>query len=289
MTSLVIDTDIGDDVDDAFALALATRLPQLALRGVVTVAGPVQRRAALARALLAAAGAGDVPVFAGSSAMRDGRPGSGRFTHDGMQNAERRMQNAEPNAPNTAVTDFLNAQCSMLNSSAQRTIIALGPLTNVAAALDCDPALAGRAQVVAMAGKLGVPYPDWNLRCDPQAARRVLASGVPVRLVGMHLTLRTQMRPEQLRRLFERDDALARFLGRCVLSWRTWKRRMPFLHDALTVAAAVDPSLVAWQPRRVLVEPRGFSLALRRGPPNALVGVGVDIARFWGMVENALL
>jgi inosine-uridine nucleoside N-ribohydrolase len=167
--------------------------------------------------------------------------------------------------------------------------VALGPLTNLAAALDRDPGLAGRAQVVAMAGKLGAPYPDWNLRCDPEAARRVLASGVTLRMVGMHLTLRAKMQPHQLRRLWERDDPLARFLGRCVLSWRTWKRRMPFLHDALTVAAAADSSLIAWQPRRVLVGPRGLSLALRAGPPNALVGVDVDIARFWRLLEDALL
>ncbi|MBC8075538.1 MAG: nucleoside hydrolase, partial [Chloroflexales bacterium] len=215
----------------------------------------------------------DVPVLPGSSAMRNGQPGSTRFTHS------------------VEIGDWglaTNLQ-SLISSLQSPTIIALGPLTNVAAALDRDPTLAQRAQVVAMAGKLGAPYPDWNLRCDPLAARRVLASGVPLRMVGMHLTLRTKMRPAQLQRLFGRDDALGRFLGRCVLEWRTRKRRMPFLHDVLTVAAAADPSLITWQPRRVLIGPRGFSLALRTGRPNALVGVGVDIDRFWRMVEGELL
>ena len=73
----------------------------------------------------------------------------------------------------TIATDLILA-CS--HASAPLTIIALGPLTNIAAALARDPALARRARLVAMAGKLGYPYPDWNLRCDPDAGRRVLAA-----------------------------------------------------------------------------------------------------------------
>src|SRR5215212_7885390 len=79
--SVLIDTDIGDDVDDAFGLALALRIPQLRVRGVTTVAGPVQARAQLAQSILAAAGHTGVPVVPGSSTMSDGRTGSGRFSH----------------------------------------------------------------------------------------------------------------------------------------------------------------------------------------------------------------
>src|SRR5215207_3093956 len=79
--SVLIDTDIGDDVDDAFGLALALRLPQLRVRGVTTVAGPVQGRARLAQIILSAAGSADLPVAPGSSAMSDGRAGSERFSH----------------------------------------------------------------------------------------------------------------------------------------------------------------------------------------------------------------
>src|SRR5215207_8905464 len=79
--SVLIDTDIGDDVDDAFGLALALRLPQMRVRGVTTVAGPVQARARLAQSILSAAGHTSVPVAPGSSTMSDGRMGSGRFSH----------------------------------------------------------------------------------------------------------------------------------------------------------------------------------------------------------------
>src|SRR5215216_4794844 len=79
--SVLIDTDIGDNVDDAFGLALALRMPQLRVRGVTTVAGPVQARAQLAQSILTAAGHTKIPVVAGSSTMSDGRPVSARFSH----------------------------------------------------------------------------------------------------------------------------------------------------------------------------------------------------------------
>jgi purine nucleosidase len=293
--SVLIDTDIGDDVDDAFGLALALRLPELRVRGVTTVSGPVQARAALAQSILTAAGRASVPVAPGSSTMSDGQIGSGRFSHQSVleiENAKLRIENVD-----TAVSQFsiLNSQLSTelilscSHASAPLTIIALGPLTNVAAALAHDPTLANRARLVAMAGKLGYPYPDWNLRCDPQAARRVLAAGMPITLVGMHITLRAKMRAEQIRRLFTEPDELNATLARCVLAWRTWKRRMPILHDALTVAIAADPTLAHLRPRRMYVGWRGFSFARRTATPNALVCTAVDLGRFHALLDTHLL
>jgi inosine-uridine nucleoside N-ribohydrolase len=293
--SVLIDTDIGDDIDDAFGLALALRLPQLRVRGVTTVAGPVQGRARLAQRILAAAGCPDVPVAPGSSVMSDGRPGSGRFSQQplvGIEHAESKTKHAAMDASqfsmlNSQLSTDLIMACSQ--GASPLTIIALGPLTNIAAVLARDPTLARRARLVAMAGKLGYPYPDWNLRCDPAAARRVLGSGMPITLVGMHVTMSAKMRASQLRRMFAGRDPLGVVLARCVLAWRTWKRRIPILHDALTVAVAADPTLARLAPRRVVVGWRGFSLAGRFTTPNALVCTGVDPSQFHKLLETYLL
>ncbi len=293
--SVLIDTDIGDDVDDAFGLALAASLPSLDLCAVTTVCGPVAARARLAQVILAAAGRTDVPVAPGHSAMSDERAGSARFSHQpllGIENEELKIENGSA----------ANSQFSILNSqfatdlildrswrAAPLTLIAIGPLTNVSAALERDPSLARRARLVAMGGKLGLPYPDWNLRCDPVAARRVLASGLPTTLVGMHVTLRAKLRPAQLRRLFADRRPLAVALARCVLAWRTGRRRMPILHDALTVAVAADPSLARMEPRQVRIGWAGFSVAVRRGAPNALVCTAVDMERFHALLNRHLL
>jgi inosine-uridine nucleoside N-ribohydrolase len=285
---ILIDTDIGDDVDDAFGLALAARHPALRLRGATTVCGPVERRARLARIILAAAGQPDVPVAPGSRTMSDGRPGSARFSHQPLLEIENEKLRIEkvPDPNSQLAADFILQSSQRYNSL---TLVALGPLTNIAAALRRDPALARRARLVAMAGKLGLPYPDWNLRCDPAAARAVLASGIPTTLVGMHVTLRCKLRPDQMRRLFAGAGPLAVALARCVLAWRTWKRRMPLLHDALAVAVAADPAVVTLAPRRVRVLAGGFSLASRRGAPNALVCTDLDLKRFHALVDRLLL
>lgn len=280
--AVLIDTDIGDDVDDAFALALALRLPGLRVCGVTTVAGPVDRRAQLARLLLGAAGQNHVPVAAGSSVMRNGRPGAGKFSHQPVLD----LADRPAASPTQSAADLILA---LAEAAGPLTIIALGPLTNIAAALDRDPTLARRTRLVAMAGKLGLPYPDWNLRCDPAAARHVLASGIPATLVGMHVTMRAKMRAEQLRKLFSSHDPLQQVLSRCVLAWRTWKRRIPILHDALTVAVAASPALAQLQPRQVRVGWRGFSLACPDNAASTLVCRDIDIDRYNVMIDRFLL
>jgi inosine-uridine nucleoside N-ribohydrolase len=283
---VVLDTDIGDDVDDAFALALALRLPSLRVCGVTTVCGPVARRAQLAGALVALAGQAHIPVVAGSSRMSDGRPGSARLSQASLLPGAAPAGHHEQAQHPEAATALL-VRCA--REWAPLTIIGLGPLTNIAAALRAEPRLARWARLVAMGGKLGWPYPDWNLRCDPAAARAVLASGMPVTLVGMHVTMGSKLLPAQMRRLLGSSDALARWLGRCVLAWRTWRRRMPILHDALTVAVAADPTIATCEPRRMRVYRAGFSRATRRGPANVLVCTRVDLARFGVLLDRYLL
>ena len=278
---VLIDTDIGDDVDDAFALALAAVLPHLRVCAVTTVSGPVEERARLAEHILRAAGQAHVPVVPGSSAMRNGRPGPNKFSHTAVLD---RNTVCEHPATETAT------QCILRNSRQYLplTLIALGPLTNIAAALDEDPSLARRARLVAMAGTLGVPYPDWNLRCDPAAARKVLASGMAITVVGMHVTMQTKMRASQVAQMFCNPRPLVQVLARCVLAWRTRQRRLPILHDALTVAVAADRNIARQEPRHMRVGGGGFSRATRSAQPNVQVCTTVDLPRFTALLDTHL-
>src|SRR5690349_2029830 len=133
--SVLIDTDIGDDVDDAFGLALALRLPQLRVRGVTTVSGPVQKRAKLAQSILTAAGHADIPVEPGSSAMSSGMPGSARFSHQPvLEITDCRTQIADSDAataqsPSSSLQSAIDLILACSHASTPLTIIALGPLT----------------------------------------------------------------------------------------------------------------------------------------------------------------
>lgn len=278
---ILIDTDIGDDVDDAFALALATTLSQLHLCGVTTVSGPVEQRARLARQILRAAGLSHIPVIPGSSTMQSGQPGPAKFSHRSVLEAK---EEATSHTLQTA-TELILA-CS--HQHTPLTIIALGPLTNIAAALEQDLTLAKRARLVAMAGTLGMPYPDWNLRCDPLAARKVFASGMPITLVGMHLTMQTKMHLVQVEHLFHDSRPLIQTLAGCVLACRTWHRRIPILHDALTVAVAAEPTMVRQELRHMRVYRSGFSRASRSARPNVQVCTALDLERFHTLLNTYL-
>ena len=178
---VVLDTDIGTDVDDALALALALASPELELVAVTTVSGDTTLRARIAARLLALAGRTDVPVHAGCAEPLGGTAGFAWFGHEGDGILDRSRDAVAPEPAVDALLRLFREQDGL-------ELVTIGPLTNVAVALERDPGLAGRiARLTAMGGWLrGVRH-----RRQPAAAggrlQPVLRSGrVPARAVGRH-------------------------------------------------------------------------------------------------------
>jgi len=284
---VLLDTDIGDDIDDAFALALALRSPELTLQGVTTVFGDTHLRARLAKHLLRVFGHEDIAVAPGIST-----PLVARHRPSG--------------APQAAILD----PCEHLDTSAcsgpelivqkaltypgQLTLICIGPLTNVAAALSMEPALfMAVRRIVMMGGTSGMPFPEWNVRSDARAARLVLASGIPITLLGMNITMRCQLRPGDIARLRDCDTPQVRLLSKLLDVWQRhrprWQSAYPFLHDPLTIAALCAPQFLRFEEMtaRVLVDGplRGVMVPrILDGPPvQAAVDIRADAARAWIM------
>ncbi len=233
---VILDTDCalgvpGAKVDDGFALALALASPELDVAAVTTVAGNVDVRTATdrTRALLDRLGHPDVPVVAG------GCPDGGAAARD--------LASWALDRPGTL------------------TVIALGPLTTVAAALAADPRVAASVpEVVAMGGRfLGAPdaEPEFNVRTDPWAARAVVESGVPVRLVSLDVTSTMALTRADLDRL-DAGGATARYLAaqaraRLTVLAADGAQACP-LHDPLAVLAVTHPHLLRWHAAEVTVE-----------------------------------
>jgi inosine-uridine nucleoside N-ribohydrolase len=170
------------------------------------------------------------------------------------------------------------------------TLVALGPLTNVALALEHDAgALRGLARVVVMGGAVDVPGnvtpgAEFNIHVDPAAAARVLESGLPVDLIPLDATRKAVLTRDIL------DAALAGRPGALATRVAAFTRhgfrgddtagaaRM-FLHDPLAVAAALDPTLVGWQAVRLAIGPDGETRRAA-GVPNCRVALTVDVPRF---------
>ncbi|MDE3132841.1 MAG: nucleoside hydrolase [Acidobacteriota bacterium] len=232
-----IDTDpavgeAGADVDDGYAILQALRSPELQIIGISTVFGNTTRPRAdrVARSLLELAGASHVQLYSGANNARE----LGQLTA-----ASREL-------------------CAALERQAL-TVIALGPLTNVATALIERPELAGQiAKVVFVGGRRPGqqftvngrgPFPDFNFECDPAACEVLLASRVPLVLAGFEVSTYATLTPVHLDRLAKGPPA-ARWLARHSRPWLArWAEefRLDGFHpfDTLAIAAVARPEMVA--------------------------------------------
>lgn len=271
---VVLDTDIGVDVDALFALAFILASPEVQLVGVTTVSGDARMRARTACALLEAAGRQDVPVAAG----RDAGCGWDQPSE------------APPNL------DARSASSLLLQMAGQHEgalcLITTGPLTNAARmARDHPVAFRALAGLCVQGGDFkGVDArsirPEESFRLDPLAADMVLTSGAPVLLCGLNVTRRTSLSPGRVNELEALNTPRAGFLASAV------RRAVPSgeaapLHAAVAAAALFRPNLVTCRalPARVqTVGPEAGVLAFERKQSragySACVAVDLDVEGF---------
>lgn len=289
---VILDTDIGTDVDDALALALILASPELDLIGITCVYGDVELRARMARKLLGLAGRADVPVLAGARQPLLGLRDVYWAGHEGKGLLEPGDETLAPDAEHAV--DFLVR--TIRSNPGQVHLIAIGPLTNVALAVRREPRLAEDLAHLTMMGgavrgpaNLELPYAEHNIRSDPEAAHIVFSSGTPLTVVPLDVTTRVRIRSADLARVHASGTPFAEAIARQVELYPPFARRgWTHLHDPLAVAAVVDPSLVELRPLHLDIELQGRYTAgatLAReptpdDPANAEVALAVDAPRF---------
>ncbi|MBM4419556.1 MAG: nucleoside hydrolase [Chloroflexi bacterium] len=290
-TRVILDTDIGTDVDDCLALAFLLASPEISLDAVTCVHGDVDLRARMAIELLGLRGRDEVPVYRGASRpLLDRRPiyWAG---HEGQGLLEGLRHRRSP-ASEHAVDHLVR---HVMSHPGQIHLLAIGPLTNVALALLREPALAGALQhLTIMGGALrGVDlldsgYAEHNIRCDPEAADVVLRSGAPISLVPLDVTLRAQVRRVDLAAIRTSGDPFHLTIADQIERYPQFARTGgTFLHDPLAAATLIDRALLTWQNLHVAVETSGehaagvtFMRAPAEGyPPRAAVALGIDPSR----------
>ena len=285
---VLIDTDIGDDIDDALALALALRSPEIDIQGVTTVFGDTQRRAHLAAHVLRVFEREDIPVAAGQQ-----MPLLFRHRPSGIPQAAI----LDACATSLELSPFTGPELIIQTALAHYgnlTLLCLGPLTNVATALTIEPRLfMAIRNIFVMGGTSGFPIPEWNVRSDSLAAKIVLASGVPITLLGWNVTMRCQFRESDIEKLNDENSPQTRLLSQLIAVWQRhrprWHPKLPYLHDPLSIVALCAPELFHFEvmTARVLTGGLFKGLMLSRiidGPlVHAAIDVQVDEARAWVM------
>lgn len=261
----VFDTDPG--IDDALALAYLVAGEALDLRAITVVAGNVglEQGLANARALAALLGVGtDVPVHAGcpKPLLRSLSPARHVHGENGLGGV-RLPEPTTPAHPEHAVQALLRLSHE---HAGDLVVVAVGPLTNVAAALALDPGFADRvARLVVMGGAFGVPgnvppatSAEANIHNDPAAARLVADSAVPVTFVGLDVTHRTLLTPDLVEALPDSSAPLRMVRDVCAHYLEVYRTLQGLegcpLHDPLAVGVAADPTWVTTTRGRVHVE-----------------------------------
>lgn len=239
----LLDTDIGTDVDDILALVLLARAPEFRLVGVTTVYGDTTLRARMVRQVLDQMGRSDIPIGIGASATRTNRPifWAG---HEGQ---------GMPGLENTPVDVSLTAADLLRRAAAdhagQLDLFAIGPLTNVAAAIEADAAFAASLHhLYLMGGAFWMDKPEHNIKSDAEAAAIVFRSGVPMTVCGLDVTLRALLRESDMPRLRKAKDGVGPVLEDQVRRWWSFiEANENHLHDPLAILPAVRPELFRFE------------------------------------------
>ena len=272
LVPILLDTDIGTDIDDAFALALAMRSPEIEILGVTTVSGDSAARARLAARILWDSGFHFVPVAAG----QPGKPLPKEQTRWGDSFSSPQLQTG-------SAIDLLRTQ--IRQREGKITLVAIGPLTNVADLIEQDPETARKLKrIVLMGGAIAhgygrslTPVPEYNIASDPAAAQKVFASGIPILVVPLDVTAMLDLNAENRHRVFTHLTTLTNTL---TILYHLWNQETPILFDAMAVAELIDPSLCETRELRVQVDEKGFTRAVP-GTPNATVALRTDPEKFW--------
>jgi inosine-uridine nucleoside N-ribohydrolase len=276
---IVIDTDIGADIDDAFALALAIASPEMEIRGITTVgrgAGPDpyvqylakdrdEDRAWLVGRFLAQCGITGIPVAAGANPQPK--------SPIDWQIQYRRHPAVVYNRSQKPVKETAVELMARLANEADGglTIIAIGPLTNVARLVKEQPAAAKKIKrIVLMGGSVAIGYegkpkpePEWNMETDIAAARTVFKSGVPLTVIPLDVTATLKLEKKQREAIFSAHTPLTWQVQNL---YELWDRETPILFDPAAVMAAFDDSFFTFDEMYLEISDTGMTLAKELKP-----------------------
>ncbi|MCE9563907.1 MAG: nucleoside hydrolase [Planctomycetes bacterium] len=297
---VVIDTDIGADIDDAFALALAVASPELEIVGITTVGrgGPpdpyVQHiskerdedRAWLVCRFLTQVGRKDVPVAPGA----DPQPKSEIDWQIQYRRHPAAIFNRTLKPTKESAVELLTKLAK--EKDGELVVIAIGPLTNIASFIKEQPEAAKRVKrFVLMGGSVAVGYDgkpkpeaEWNIKTDIAAAKAVFTSGLPLTVVPLDATATLKLEKKQREAIFAANS---------MLTWQVqnlyelWGQETPILFDPAAVMATFDDKHFTWNSLRLEVSDNGMTL-VKDGKVNARVATAVKAEEFTAAVVERL-
>ena len=256
----IIDTDIGDDVDDAFAVMLAAK-SKLDVIGITTFFRNSMQRAKMAKYFLRLIGREDIPIFAGvdkpfiqkiqyllPAEMLEKEEREGYYT---LPQYMPEMNGEE--ITNENAVDFIVKMAEKHGKNL--VLVPIGPLTNIAMAIRKAPDIMRKVkQIRIIGGNYSIAQPEWNIACDPEAAKIVFTSGIPIKAIGIDITMRCPLSDEQLDKLKNLGSEGASLICNMIEKWMAhYNYTRPVMHDPLVLASFLEEDVVEFEKKIVSV------------------------------------
>ena len=295
---VIFDTDIGDDIDDAFALALLETFPEVEILGITTVYRNTVARAKQVMKFLDVMNIKRIPVFSGIGKpikepihwFDKDNPDEFGIVNPPQYDSEYDKYDFEP----IGAVEFMTEQINRFPG--EITIVCVGPLTNMAKVLLRQSGIENRIKkVIIMGGSYQNIRPEWNILCDPEAAKIVFESGVKLFCVGLDVTLQCELEPDLLEQLYSKSDPRSKLLCTWYDKWKNYFNfHKSVLHDPLAVATLVS-DVCTFQKETVVVdieEHRGEIHkveATSNESSNIWIANKVDAKKFFDLFQHHLL
>ena len=286
MVKVLLDTDIGSDIDDAVCLAYLLKQKNCSLMGITTVSGEPEKRAMLADALCQQAGV-DVPIHSGISEPLLAKQIQPRAGQAASLTAWKHRTDFQPNSAVTFLRD------TIVSHPGEITLLAIGPLTNIGLLFSTYPETVSLLkEVVLMAGRFFPPgaassIVEWNVQADPHAAAIVCRAPVKkLTTIGLDVTCQVKMAQQEVMQAFQAE--ILRPVLDFSTHWFAQAQAEIIFHDPLAAAILFEPDICGYKRGRISVElGEGRLMGFTHFDPgdsadcNHYVASSVDSARFF--------
>jgi len=272
---VIIDTDIGSDIDDALALALAVASPELDVKAITACGGQADDRAWLVCRFLTQTNTPSIPVAPGVWENKE------KYELDWQIQYRRHpaaLFNRTFKPVKQSAVELLHAK--LKEYEGKLTIICLGPLTNIAQLLKEHPDAKPRIKsLVIMGGAIKVGYdgkkepePEWNIKSDVPAAKAVFAAGIPIVLAPLDVTGHLELKKEQRQAIFAAQTPLTWQVQNL---YELWDKETPILFDPVAVGLAINEKWCQFEEMALTIDDKGMTVP-GKGKANARVAMKID-------------
>ena len=300
LKKVILDTDIGDDIDDSFALLLLLESHKFNCLGVTTVFRNSLKRAKMAKQLIRSLGY-DIKVYRGiddplkqnidhliSKEIKEKE----KYDEDGkyiFPQYDKSMENEKVEDENAV--DFI---IRMIHTYPHEvTLIPIGPLTNIASAIKKDPTIVPLIKEIRLMGAgLNLNFVERNIFCDPDAAKIVFSSNInKIVAVTINVTSLTSLTEEEVNCLKNNNSKAIKLVYEAMMKWfKHYEFSSPVMHDPLTVASLIDESIINTQLCHLDVDlsKDGYTFINDNCPNNVYVSTSLNKDKFFKLFKETL-